>query len=771
MRRRVAKPPLVGARVSRSLAVLLLVIVPPTLLSACGEEEGEEACVSTYDYFNEHVWQPILQKNCIGCHNPQGEARESKLVLQSATQPGAVATNLAIVENVARYEYDGTSILLMKPANRIDHGGGLQVSWGSAEFERLENLVGRFLDPVECEEEEGVDVFAGVVMLTPVETLRKASLNLVGRLPTPEEDKKVSEGGLAALDEVLGEMMSEEPFYERLKLMYNDMFLTDRYLGGNNATNLLSGDDYPLRRWYDDDEYTGHTEAYKELGDDYANDSVARAPLELIAHVVRNDRPFSEILTADYMLVNPFSAISYSVHGKVAFANNEDPEEFHEVRLPGIPHAGVLTSPMFLNRFPTTDTNRNRHRSRIAHEFFLATDVQKLAERPIDPTKVEGHNPTMNDPNCSICHATIDPVAGAFQNWTASGRYISLDEQGWFEEMRPPGFGEATVPPAENSRSLQWLAKELVKDARFARSVVQTVFVAMTGQEVLAAVEDPEAEGAAAKQQAFEAQDAFFVKVAQDFAASDFDFKLVVKEIVKSDYYRAKNTFAPELSEEEAEVLDQVGTAHLLTPEQLSAKIEATTGYPWRNRPQDRDYLLGDYEIFYGGIDSNAVTERISEPNGIMANVIRRMANEVACRVTARDFTKNRAERALFPEVETTFTPEDENGFIIDGAVDAILANIQHLHRRLLGEVLPADDPEIQRTYDLFYETWSEGSEKVLLEQWSDYLPNACRATTDWWTGEDLSDDKRVSQDEKYTVRAWMAVMAYLLSDYKYLYE
>ena len=46
---------------------------------------------------------------------------------------------------------------------------------------------------------------------------------------------------------------------------------------------------------------------------DRANDGTARAALELMAFVVAEDRPFSEVLTADYMMVNPFSARSYGV--------------------------------------------------------------------------------------------------------------------------------------------------------------------------------------------------------------------------------------------------------------------------------------------------------------------------------------------------------------------------------------------------------------------------------------------------------------------------
>ena len=38
---------------------------------------------------------------------------------------------------------------------------------------------------------------------------------------------------------------------------------------------------------------------------------VAREPLELIAYVVMNDRPYTEVLTADYTMVNAFSDLAY----------------------------------------------------------------------------------------------------------------------------------------------------------------------------------------------------------------------------------------------------------------------------------------------------------------------------------------------------------------------------------------------------------------------------------------------------------------------------
>ena len=38
-------------------------------------------------------------------------------------------------------------------------------------------------------------------------------------------------------------------------------------------------------------------------------------------------------------------------------------------------------------------------------------------------------------------------------------------------------------------------------------------------------------------------------------------------------------------------------------------------------------------------------------------------------------------------------------------------------------------------------------------------------------TGEPYPEEQQVVDDPNYTVRAWMAVMAYLLSDYRFLHE
>jgi hypothetical protein len=430
---------------------------------------------------------------------------------------------------------------------------------------------------------------------------------------------------------------------------------------------------------------------------------------------------------------------------------------------------------MWLNRFPSTPTNRNRHRARMVYKFFLGTDVLRLGERPIDPTSIKTVNPTMNNPNCTVCHTVIDPVAGALQNFQANdiGDYqplIDTDLGTWYPDMRLPGFGETQMPEGQEATSEQWLAQQLVADERFSRAAVNIVWKGVMGSEPLTEPFDAAQPGYAEALKAFEVQDRLLKGIAKKFADSNYNLKVVFKEIIKTDYFRAKNVVG-EIEESRALEIEKLGTAHFLTPEQLNRKIEAVTGYPWRGQPDQQDLLLDGnwYRIFYGGIDSDSIVTRISEPNGIMSNIALRMANEMSCVSTARDFAKDPSDRLLFPYVETSFVPQDENGFAVPAVNDAIRANIQHLYDHVLGEHYDIGDPEINEAYNLFFQIWEDGKKGLAAGEYSPDSP--CRVDADWWTGNPLPEEKRINQDNDYTLRAWMGVLSYMLSDYRFLHE
>ena len=98
--------------------------------------------------------------------------------------------------------------------------------------------------------------------------------------------------------------------------------------------------------------------------------------------------------------------------------------------------------------------------------------------------------------------------------------------------------------------------------------------------------------------------------------------------------------------------------------------------------------------MLYGGIDSKEVTERATDPSGAMGAIQRILANDVACKQTALDFSRPPAERRLFPGYRAGRVPG------ASPEADAkIRKAIVHLHQRVLGRYDAPDSPEVDRTY------------------------------------------------------------------------
>lgn len=805
---------------SMTLVFASAAAVSASLMTSCSAGDGGE-CVSTTRFFAERVWGPTISKKCINCHTSYGLAKSSAFLLEDESNPDYISYNLGVVTRIAELEKDGASLFLQKAAGKLSHGGGVQVQEGSEEYAALEELVARLSEGGSdaCAAGSGAESIAAyATLLDWVPSLRKASMSLVGRWPTEEEEKSVRDGGEAAFDTVLLAMMNEDAFYERLKEIWNDYLLTDKFLpmpgaGGKRGIEILPTGFAQGGAGFDDFPNV-HTLAERfpdEREQMFVGVGVAREPLELIAHVVRNGRPFTEILTADYMMVNPYSAYVFGVDGEVGFADPKDPTEYRKatltiqrngVEIP-IKHAGLLTSHALLSRFPTTITSRNRSRANAILNLFLGINARRLAERSIDPTRVTGHNPTMNHPDCTVCHTVLDPVAGAFKQWpwVHAGSFVRyMPEEGgpaainaglggwpapgaWFTDMLAPGLGAEVVPSEEWATSERWLAHRLAADRRFALNVVQKMYEGITGHKP---IQFPSNASAAAEINAWEVQSAFLKDVTDQFVSSDYDLRRVILALVKSPYYRAAGFRGKETPERNAELRD-VGTGRLLTAEMLDRKIRAVTGLWWSpevnaSASQGRGLLAGVMDlgketvrwpsIAYGGHEGGSLTERFTTVNPVMANMAWKMANEMGCFAAAWDFMHPAEERRLFPHVELVDTPEDAAGSERSEVVSAIKKNMVHLHRRVWGVDVTEDSEEVSQAYTLFYETWkggqgalADGTEKL-------WAPCRIQSLPGQPAGTPLEPGlATIDEDKDYTMRSWSAVLTYLLADYTFLYE
>ena len=451
------------------------------------------------DVFREHV-SPVVQDRCINCHVADGMSSGTRLVFVPASDADHLSVNQTVFEGFVAQVDDGGQVILNK-IRGVGHGGATQVPIGSSEyghFERFLALLGEDVGSVGGDLATGT-LFDGVGMITARSLLRRAALIFAGRTPTAGEYDDLQEVGLPA---AIRKLMTGSGFHEFLIRAGNDRLLTDR-----EDRHISESDNGPFVAYANmtavncEAAAAGVVDPEWEEWERAVQYGAGRAPLELIAHVVENDLPYTEILTADYIMANPQAAQAYGAN--TVF---DDPTDIHEFRPskyagyhltddsrmfretdsdcqryivdPGnlhldYPHAGILNTPVFMKRYPTTATNRNRARSRWTYYHFLGLDVEKSASRTTDPEALKDtNNPTFNNPNCTVCHIRLDPVAGTFQNYDEEGHYRAADgtdSLDWDYKENPPG-GEDVLIEARS-----WEKREVARAAGYLTAGANTV--------------------------------------------------------------------------------------------------------------------------------------------------------------------------------------------------------------------------------------------------------------------------------------------------------
>ena len=735
------------------------------------------------DFFRSEVWAKVAAQSCLNCHKSGGDAEKSRFLLldpkknQGPAQDEVFLHNREAFAKMARLKEKDQSRILVKATGGLDHGGEEVLKPESPGYRILADFVRRAnattVSPTDFAkiDANAPPFFAGVTMVDDRRLLRRLTLSLAGRLPTEEEMAAVVERGLKAIPALLDAILNEDAFYTRLREGFNDIFLTVG-VDGNADQTVLSYEHFEkTRQWYQKhdlsqikDEAERRKAGYK-LADDYRK-ALLGEPMKLIEHIVRNDRPFTEIVTADYILVTPYTARGYGIFEEVKgqFKNPDDPFESIPVKLKALsgrsksenqdsatgdyPHAGMLSTFQYLTRYPTTETNRNRLRARMYYQHFLGVDVLELAARVSDAAAATAKYkvPTMEAAECVVCHKTIDPVAGLFQDYW---RFADLGvygkrKGGWFADMFGPGLEGEAMPTAERWRSLQWLGERTAKDPRFAVAMVEHVYYILNGRKVLLPPKDLEDPLFVAKRRAYQAQRCEIEAIALRFAKAGFNLKGVFKELAVSDFYRADGPATVLKDPQRRAELDDVGLVRMLAPEQVERKVKAIFGEPWGK--------MGDQlGMLYGGIDSKEVTERATDPSGAMGSIQRILSNDVACKQTLRDFARSAAERRLFPNIEPSVVP---------GSPDAdatIRKAIVHLHERILGRYDKPDSAEVERTFQLFAGIVSDAKGQKSLDNREAY---SCRQGV-----------STIPTDPNYTIRAWRGVVTYLLRRSEFLYE
>ncbi|MEM9188902.1 MAG: hypothetical protein AAGF12_06985 [Myxococcota bacterium] len=499
-----------------------------------------------------------------------------------------------------------------------------------------------------------------VAYLSPEDHLVRTSLAIRGVRPSAEDVRRVMAEPSTLL--ALVDTYLEDPrFGETIRTLHNEALLT-------RVLRL-----YPPIEPLDQ---AGLFETSRSVGDE---------PLRIIEHVVMNDLPYGEILTADYTIVDEPTAIIYG------YAFDPTGPEFQLVPFPpGRPAAGILTTDGFNQRYPSPGYNFNRQRANAVSSAilcfdFLSADVVIDASVDLsDPDAVS--RAVVENPACAACHQNLDPIGSFFFGWN---RYFPAPNsiRGYPLDLYSPNnenlweLATGRAPAlfgVEGGNRLSDLGRLLTENPRFPTCTAQrfwSFFNDVPMEEVALAERD---------------------ELAAVLVDSGWSAKALVRAIVFSDRFRQSHA---------TEDTDLVGLRRL-RPEQLGPMMEDLTGFYWeseiptrlRGTPVGRvDVGTDVLGILAGGIDSTTVTTRMDTYNATSSLVLRAYAAEAADHVVAEDLATDSEPRLL-----TMVNAQDRDPTLIR-------LQLSELFLRLFAERYEATDPEIDETYAVFSQVLTNG--------------------------------------------------------------
>jgi len=729
-------------------------------------------CAQVPAAFSSTVW-PAMSSTCTNCHLPSKVAFGTNLVFVAG---GTELQQYNVLRNYAKTSSD---TLLAKVIGGLNHSGG--APFGNAQsdqYKALSELVPVMKQPCTSGMAQAQGQFWKDVTFNDDQTkLAKAAILFAGRNPTSAEATSVMNGGAPVLRETIRSFMTGPAFDRFLDEAGEAMFLSRgvTVFGNNmglNATDLPTAADV-----INNTNLAGGVRNRFQL-------AMQREPVELMKYIVKNDKPWTDMVSGKYTVVNGLQAqyLAAKVTGTFTDPTNAPasdteflPATLPNGRLPGDrEHAGVISSHAWLQRFPTTPTNRNRHRTYILAKQFLATDIAALAARPIDDGGTTFKMPTVENPNCSVCHSVMDPMAAGFQNWNEANRYLPFNVGGkdialpnvyrsnnypkdkdgkayyvagdnWFRDQHAPGYNGVPMPGGVTGSpaALQWLGMQVAADPRFAIGAVHTAFRMVFNREPLVAPLDQTNPNYAAQLAAYNAQLDEFKEIATRFATNRgngaYNFKDLLVDMVTSRWFTADKA-AGLSATRRAEIAD-VGSQALLNPAALQRKLLSLTGVSWVqfNNPYAGQAL--NYGNFDGGLNRPT---RANEYTMVQTMIADRFMAELSCNIVMTDFNKATTNRLLFAGVTLTDTPATPAGEA------AIAATIKNLHKSLLREDLAVTDAEVQRTLGLFKAVWADRATAPT-------RPTNCAYNN--------------TNDPNYTGRSWAAVVGYMIGNQEFLFN
>lgn len=400
--------------------------------------------------------------------------------------------------------------------------------------------------------------------LSPAELLVRASLDLRGIRPTPEELAAV-EDDPDSVDAMVEAFVDDPAFGLRMK----DMF------AGAWRTRI---DFYPLEEdTYDEAQAATHG-------------AIGEEPLDLIAYIAINDLPFTHLLHSTETLVDPVLLEQWPLEAVAEDGTLLPPGVVRARYTDGRPSAGVLAMNSVYWRHSSTIENANRGRANALSQALLC---QSYLDRPIDfPSDLDLtdsesiRDAIANNPACQGCHSTLDPFASYLWGFMygeaeqPQPTYSPELERAWriYTDTAPAFFGK----PGDR---LADLADHVAGDERFVACTVRRVYEGMLGRK--AVLED---EGALAEHR-------------EAFLAGGLTLDSLARSILADPSYRGQR-WTPRFGGDPEPVHEKVAPVGV-----LASSLQSLSGYTltYNGRPATRlDFGL---RALAGGSDRGDTTD------------------------------------------------------------------------------------------------------------------------------------------------------------------
>lgn len=414
-------------------------------------------------------------------------------------------------------------------------------------------------------------------------------------------------------------------------------------------------------------------------------DALSEEPLALIEHVVLTDKPFTEIVTADYSFLDETGAKIWTGHDYPPGATGS-----RKVRwLDGRPAGGILSTNALWARHPSAGTNYHRGRANLVAdallcEDFLDRDVPISGDLDLADDDAVA-SALLDDPACVSCHQALDPLASHL--WVMHPEYTpGAVGAAWltgcafpFLELCPPfnpyrpayDLGRLALrlrPPGyygADSAKLDTLGANIAADPRFSSCTARRFWSHLAQRPI--------------DQAPFQVT----ARLQQRFIASGWSARALLRDIVLSPEFLA-------IDRDGDRPTEAVPGPLIVRPWQHQALVEQLTGFRYRVGVDDLicrttgllcygdvDLATDDvhgYDAMSGGFDGARVQRPAHTATPVKLLFAAALAEEAAAYVVREDLALAPARRRLLKLIDAETRDEADVRAQLAALHDAVLA-------------------------------------------------------------------------------------------------